>query len=247
MMGRIYFVLLMVFALVLSGCNQDGEAYTITENGKYVARPGDGVNDIIDEAVSAVNGQVSWLFGQLTGPSSLCATSTGTPAKVTNIVDGDTFDVQYWDKSTARIRLIGMNAPEVGDVCSESATIALGAMLKDQQILLEKDVSDVDRYGRKLRYVCNQNHQFVNAAMVWGGFAEPMSIAPDVKNAGLISQMEQVSMSENRGCLHTQAIKAGEPGSESCSKVCVGQKVCGDQCVDWGTECNIPPGTACQG
>jgi endonuclease YncB( thermonuclease family) len=100
------------------------------------------------------------------------------PARVVNIVDGDTVDVLI-DGREERLRLIGIDTPETvapqrpvecfGREASEQAR----ALLEDQEVLLEADPSqdERDRYGRLLRYVWLPDGRLFNQEMVAQGYA----------------------------------------------------------------------------
>ena len=69
---------------------------------------------------------------------------------VTNVVDGDTVDVE----GVGRIRVIGIDTPERGACGFESATQAMTVLVLGHAVALVPGATeDVDRYGRLLRYV----------------------------------------------------------------------------------------------
>ena len=49
----------------------------------------------------------------------------GTPAKVTRIIDGDTFETETGEK----VRLIGINAPEISDIYGQEAKEHLASLI----------------------------------------------------------------------------------------------------------------------
>jgi len=74
-------------------------------------------------------------------------TQNGT---VTNVVDGDTVDVE----GVGRIRVIGIDTPERGACGYESATQAMSVLVLGRRVsLVPGAAEDSDRYGRLLRYV----------------------------------------------------------------------------------------------
>jgi len=119
-------------------------------------------------------------------PSSLCKDQKATTETdnsresygVLCVVDGDTFrldDGRY-------VRLIGVNTPEKGDAGYDEGTDTLKFFIEGEQVKLEKDVSETDKYHRLLRYVYADD-LFVNEELVKYGVAEPMTIQPDTKYA----------------------------------------------------------------
>lgn len=100
------------------------------------------------------------------------AESRTTTATVERVVDGDTLRLRNGD----RVRLLQIDAPEVGEECYASrATAELMRLVPPgRRITLETDpVSDLrDRYGRLLRYV-HVHRTNVNVELVRRGAATP--------------------------------------------------------------------------
>jgi micrococcal nuclease len=92
----------------------------------------------------------------------------GTPTKVTRIIDGDTFETETGEK----VRLIGINAPEITDIFGEEAKTHLSQIIEGQTVDLIADntSNDRDRYNRLLRYVI-LNGVDVNKQMLLDGYA----------------------------------------------------------------------------
>lgn len=82
------------------------------------------------------------------------AASQGTSANLVHVIDGDTIIVSI-DDVEEHIRIIGIDAPEVGECKAQEATDALTLMLSGADIVLEKSSigDNRDKYGRLLRYV----------------------------------------------------------------------------------------------
>jgi micrococcal nuclease len=116
--------------------------------------------------------------GSSTNPAA--ARSPDQTAAVTAVVDGDTIDVRLASGRLDTVRLIGINAPEAGECFSEQSTTALEELVGGKEIVLVKDVSERDQYGRLLRYVFLPDGEFVNEAMVAAGFALAGDYPPDV-------------------------------------------------------------------
>jgi len=92
----------------------------------------------------------------------------GQTIKVTRIIDGDTFETETGDK----VRLIGINAPEISDVFGEEAKRHLAELIEGKTIEIRTDniSKDRDRYNRLLRYVI-LNGTDINQLMIADGFA----------------------------------------------------------------------------
>jgi micrococcal nuclease len=112
-------------------------------------------------------------------------------AVVSAIVDGDTVHVRM-NGQEYKVRYIGMDAPETGTgVAASNATAANQAMTTGQTVLMVKDVSDTDKYGRLLRYVIAGNG-FVNYELVRQGYAKAKDYPPDTAcSANLATAMNK--------------------------------------------------------
>ena len=125
-------------------------------------------------------------------------TSTPTPIpnsfKVKRVIDGDTFVLDNEQK----VRLIGINAPESDDCyASESTDLAI-QLLEGKNVILEKDISDTDKYGRLLRYAYSDD-TFINQFLVSGGYAKAVNYPPDTKYKKLLEESETEARENNDG------------------------------------------------
>src|SRR5215216_3683085 len=102
------------------------------------------------------------LVGVFFSTTSAAATQAATiPGTVINVVDGDTVDVQFADGGTERIRLIGIDTPEVVDphepvqCFGREASARAHDLLDGRAVLVELDPTqgERDRYGRLLAYL----------------------------------------------------------------------------------------------
>tara|TARA_Y100000385_G_C13002553_1_gene597931 strand:+ start:219 stop:779 length:561 start_codon:yes stop_codon:yes gene_type:complete len=92
----------------------------------------------------------------------------GNKTKVIRIIDGDTFETETGEK----VRLIGINTPEISDFYGLEAKEYLKNLVENKVVDLQTDniSSDRDRYQRLLRYVII-NGIDLNKKMVADGFA----------------------------------------------------------------------------
>jgi micrococcal nuclease len=116
-------------------------------------------------------------------------TAETTKANVVRVVDGDTIVVSFGGKDY-KVRYIGMDAPETSapntavQWMGPQATAANAALVAGKTVYLEKDVSEVDRYGRLLRYVWTTDGAawtLVNLELVRQGVAFAKSYPPDIR------------------------------------------------------------------
>lgn len=123
----------------------------------------------------------------------------GDHGTVETIIDGDTFTL-----SDGRIvRLIGIDAPETGtrrphECFAEEATTRAQQLLAGKVVELEKEVSEIDRYGRLLRYVY-VGGVFVNDVLVREGYATARAYPPDTQYKQRLRQAEQEARAARRG------------------------------------------------
>lgn len=117
---------------------------------------------------------------------------------VVNVIDGDTIDVRK-DGETYRVRYIGVNTPERDEVCYEMAKRANELLVDGQQVRLERDTSETDRYDRLLRFVY-VGDTFVNETLVREGWAEAVLYLPDRAQFSNFSALEREAARAGRGC-----------------------------------------------
>lgn len=106
--------------------------------------------------------------------------SPAEPVRVTatvgRIIDGDTIVLANGDK----VRLLGIDAPEKGNYYYSPASERLGELIEGKAVVLEKDATSSDNFGRLLRYVFIGD-EFVNLKMVEEGYAYAYVVAPNEK------------------------------------------------------------------
>ncbi len=110
-------------------------------------------------------------------------------ASIVRVVDGDTVIIDR-GRGNERLRYIGVDTPESVkpdtpvQFMGKEATDANAALVKGRTVVLERDVSETDQYGRLLRYVWVHDGDawlFVNLELVRRGFAHVVTYPPDVR------------------------------------------------------------------
>lgn len=115
--------------------------------------------------------------------------------QVMTVVDGDTIQVRLGE-STENVRYIGVDSPEMRhptrgeEPGAREATETNRKLVRDQTVRLELDAQERDGYGRLLAYVYVGN-MMVNAEMVAQGYAQVMTIPPNVKHQELFVKLQR--------------------------------------------------------
>jgi micrococcal nuclease len=140
-----------------------------------------------------------------------------TVDKVKRIVDGDTFHLE----GGGIVRLIGVNTPEITNGKSEyygqEAKQYASDELLGQEVVLFSDVGDTDRYGRLLRYVfVKPETKMFNERLVEEGYANTMTVPPNVSYAERFVQLEREAREDGRGLWGTEAEAATDIASQTC-------------------------------
>lgn len=136
-------------------------------------------------------------------------------ASVVRVVDGDTIIV----KGNRRVRLIGVDTPESvhpdksrNAAAGQKASKYTKKLLKKGTIVyLRKDVSEIDKYGRLLRYVwlrkpkkVNKNtikKYMLNGILVAKGYAYAKEFKPDTKYSKILNSLQKEAEEGNKGIL----------------------------------------------
>src|SRR4051812_15865014 len=120
--------------------------------------------------------------------SSLAGRVTRTdPVLVRAVVDGDTIDVALF----GRVRLLGIDAPELGRGFDTSAPFGreardrLTQLVLHRWVRLEQEGAALDIYNRHLAYVMTEDGQCVNAVLVRDGLARVSARVPLTRLAEL--------------------------------------------------------------
>jgi len=112
------------------------------------------------------------------------------PVLVRTVIDGDTIDVV----PIGRVRLLGLDAPELGRGFDTSAPFGQEArrrlvdLVLHRWVRLEQEGARLDIYQRHLAYVVREDGVFVNAVLLREGLARvsartPLTRLGELKNA----------------------------------------------------------------
>lgn len=120
--------------------------------------------------------------------------------KVIRVIDGDTIVIE----GDIKVRYIGINTPETVDQRTKIQCFGKEASMKNKELVdgkeieMEKDISEIDKYGRLLRYVYVDGIM-VNKLLVDEGFANVDTVPPDIKYKDIFVEAEKKAKLENKG------------------------------------------------
>jgi micrococcal nuclease len=162
-------------------------------------------------------------------PSTQGRVTRSESVLVRYVFDGDTIDVA----TVGRVRLLGIDAPEIGRGLDTPAPFGreararLGALVLRRWVRLEYEGAATDTYNRRLAYVLTEDGQFVNAVLVREGLARvsartPLARLRELKRAEAEAQAYRrgiwSSASRRAGPGYTPESKASRPSTTSRTK-----------------------------
>jgi micrococcal nuclease len=128
----------------------------------------------------------------------------GVDVPVERVVDGDTIRVTYEGRSE-RVRYIGVDTPETVhprkgvERFGPEASEANRRLVQGETVRLVFDVEERDRYGRLLAYVYLRDGTFVNARLVEQGYAQVMTVPPNVRHQERFLALQRNARESGRG------------------------------------------------
>lgn len=154
-------------------------------------------------AVLALAGFAVWIVAtsehSVGDPPGSAGTAVPVPAdavelEVVSITDGDTLRLRVPGESPRNVRLVGIDTPEVHPERECFGAEAEAELLRlapiDSTLRAASDLDPYDDYDRALLYLWNADGVFVNLALVEGGFAEAIRVAPNDHHYDLLLEAE---------------------------------------------------------
>ena len=133
---------------------------------------------------------------------------------VSKVIDGDTIKLSTGE----HVRLIGIDTPEsrynnklvrdskrsardINSIVSmgKKASDFTRSFVEGKNVRLEFDVEKYDKYKRLLAYVYLEDGTFVNARIVEEGYAQTLTIPPNIKYARMLLKLEREAREKNKG------------------------------------------------
>ena len=136
------------------------------------------------------------------GPQEAVQTPQVRPQKerpagvlVVSVVDGDTFDISPAVRGMDRVRMIGVDTPEVyggTEPCGPEASEYTTRHLEGRRVTLGVGEDPEDPYGRLLAWVWLDGQMF-NKMLVLAGLAEAVSYPPNTRYDQKLAQAEALA------------------------------------------------------
>lgn len=173
--------------------------------------------------LAAALGLLAWLPVSAAGD---CAAPSGTQAaRVAQVVDGDTLDLA----GGQRLRLIGIDAPELGrdelpdQPHARAARSELERLLRasNWRVRLLPGAEPRDRYGRRLDHVYDRDGRGLAEHLLRRGLAYQVVIPPNDRFADCLQGAEESARAARRGLWASPALEASrlEPGIEGFQRI----------------------------
>lgn len=152
--------------------------------------------------------QIEQAQNEPSGASQSAEISTENLQKVQvlRVIDGDTIEIKDVDGVAKKLRYIGIDTPETVDphrsvqCFGKEASNKNKELVEGKEIYLEKDVSEVDKYGRLLRYVHLESSKIsVNEQLVKEGYAVSSKYPPDIKYQARLKSAEEEARANQKG------------------------------------------------
>jgi micrococcal nuclease len=128
------------------------------------------------------------------------------PYQVTNVLDGDTFEVKV-DQKLVTIRMLGIDTPETVDprkpvqCFGKEASDNTKKMLEGQAVIIkiDKTQSILDKYGRVLAYVYGKDGSFINEYLLKEGYAHEYTYGKPYQLKKEFKKLEKEASKNKKG------------------------------------------------
>lgn len=125
-------------------------------------------------------------------------------ARVIRVIDGDTVEILL-NGQHDKVRLLRINTPEMTDkrptvvALANAAKRVLESLVLDKTVSLTYDVVRRDKYRRLLAHLYLADSTWINREMVRLGYAQIMTIPPNVKYTAEIRAAQREAKDKKRG------------------------------------------------
>ncbi len=143
---------------------------------------------------------------------------------VTEVIDGDSIKVQSANGVIKEIRIIGLDTPETFHAITspyrcyaDHAKQFMTDNILGKEVIIEREVSETDTYGRFLRHVI-VNGENIAKSLLENGYARVLSVAPDTIYIEQYTKYQNIAQSGRKGIWSTECghqVVVGPAGSSA--------------------------------
>ena len=139
-------------------------------------------------------------------PSFNARITRSEPVLVRSVIDGDTIDVT----AVGRVRLLGIDAPEIGRGFDTSAPFGrearerLTTLILHRWVRIEQEGPALDLYNRHLGYVMTEDGTCVNTTLVREGLARVSARTP-------LARLQELQRAESEAQAFRRGMWGGTP------------------------------------
>jgi endonuclease YncB( thermonuclease family) len=135
--------------------------------------------------------------------------------RVVGVHDGDTLTALTDDKRQLKVRLHGIDAPDLGQPFGQASKQALSDLVFGKQVTLH--TTGTDRYKRTLAHVFRADGRSLEEALLDAGLALQIVFPPNVSLAACFHAAEERARAAGRGLWHegplaVSRLRGGEQG-----------------------------------
>jgi micrococcal nuclease len=131
-------------------------------------------------------------------------------ARVAEVHDGDTISIILGNGRREKVRLTGIDTPELGQhPWGQKAKQHLEdlIMLSDKTVSCEYDIEKRDKYGRLLCYIWTSQGTMLNLRMVQDGFAMLYTFPPNVRYVTELQKAQREARGKRKGIWGSDGLK----------------------------------------
>lgn len=135
---------------------------------------------------------------------------------VVGITDGDTIRVRV-DGVTERIRIIGIDAPEIGECFAQQASSKMQSLVQSKDVRLTADSTqdDRDNFGRLLRHVWLSDGSSVAEILIAGGYGREYTYDRPYRGQAAYLVAQSVAREEGLGIWSSGCLSLDAPPAPS--------------------------------
>jgi endonuclease YncB( thermonuclease family) len=136
------------------------------------------------------------------GPPRTVITCDDCPiADVVEVIDGDTLVIDTLVADIGRVRLYGIDTPEIAEACYAEAKAVLTG-LAGARVKLQDGPRATDPFGRRLAYIFDINGNSIDVQMISSGLARAWT--EDGQHRDTLMALERSARSNGAGCLWSE-------------------------------------------